>query len=504
MASSCDICCEPFNRTTHTSIECMHSECGFRACKACVRSYIISVSAKAHCMSCKKEWPKNYLVEKLNRSFVGNEYAKLKKKRLLEREISKLPDTMELAKLTKEHKVKEMIEREKCKKYAEQIREVSDLMTKLQMRKNNLNALKDKHSRAAKYHKDQVLGPGVTREEDGGDNKTKFIMSCPSNDCRGFLSEQYRCGLCSNYACPKCLEIIGTDKHADHTCNEDNVKTAQLIRKDTKPCPGCGTRISKIDGCDQMWCVECHTAFSWNSGKIDNGRIHNPHFYQHKRNENNGLIPRAPGDVLCGGLCNIAVLQQNIIAKIQSNFNANANTSGPVQRAATAARSEKHNSVYDLHNLVSHITHHSLPTTRASVDDIQHETLLKNARVSYILGDISKESLASQVYVIENKREQNMELLHIYELISVVGIELFADLANCKKRGKEFETYLDDEVNKYRTLCDYSNKQFVNIGNCYNVKVDHISTAEWKIKRVKTHIGPERKRKSKTQNITTI
>jgi hypothetical protein len=120
------------------------------------------------------------------------------------------------------------------------------------------------------------------------------------------------------------------------------------------------------------------------------------------------------------------------------------------------------------------------------------------------LGDISKESLASQVYVIENKREQNMELLHIYELISVVGIELFADLANCKKRGKEFETYLDDEVNKYRTLCDYSNKQFVNIGNCYNVKVDHISTAEWKIKRVKTHIGPERKRKSKTQNITTI
>ena len=321
-------------------------------------------------------------------------------------------------------------------------------------------------------------------------------MSCPTNECRGFLSEQYRCELCSNYACPKCLEIIGTDKNADHTCNEDNVKTAELIRKDTKPCPGCGTRISKIDGCDQMWCVECHTAFSWKSGKIDNGRIHNPHFYQHKRNENNGLIPRAPGDVLCGGLCSIGVLQNNIVNKIMSQTNRSQTKA--LRRAHGISKIEE--SVYNLHNLVSHITYNSLPTARTSVDDNEYENSLKNKRVSYILGKISKEGLATAVYAIESIREQKLELLHIYELISVVGIELFANLANSKKTGKEFETYLDEEIEKYRTLCHYSNKQFTNISISYNIKVDQIETGLcWKINRVKINIGTEHKTKSKKQ-----
>jgi ribosomal protein S27AE len=61
------------------------------------------------------------------------------------------------------------------------------------------------------------------------------------------------------------------------------VATAELLNKDTKPCPKCGTGIFKIDGCDQMWCTECHCAFNWQTGLLETGHVHNPHFFEFQR-----------------------------------------------------------------------------------------------------------------------------------------------------------------------------------------------------------------------------
>ena len=84
-----------------------------------------------------------------------------------------------------------------------------------------------------------------------------------------------KCGTCS-----KCLEIKGDTQDADHTCDENNVKSAEIIKKDTKACPKCGTRIFKIYGCNQMWCTGCNTAFNWATGAIyaSNAQFHNPHY----------------------------------------------------------------------------------------------------------------------------------------------------------------------------------------------------------------------------------
>jgi hypothetical protein len=133
--------------------------------------------------------------------------------------------------------------------------------------------------------------------------------------------------------CPDCFEIIGHNKEIDHVCKEDNLKSAELIKKETKGCPKCGVRIFKISGCDQMWCTECKVAFSWNTGKIVvDGVIHNPHFYQYMQNNNTGgvgvgvgVAPRNPGDVLCGGLLSIHNLKfiQAHLTKASSVVSAN-------------------------------------------------------------------------------------------------------------------------------------------------------------------------------------
>jgi len=86
-------------------------------------------------------------------------------------------------------------------------------------------------------------------------------------------------------------------KQENHECNADDVATAKLLKSDTKPCPKCSTGIYKIDGCDQMWCTQCHTAFSWKTGELQTN-IHNPHYFEWQRR--NGQNMRNPDDIICG------------------------------------------------------------------------------------------------------------------------------------------------------------------------------------------------------------
>jgi hypothetical protein len=143
-------------------------------------------------------------------------------------------------------------------------------------------------------------------DKEGGAPRREFIMRCPAEDCRGFLSTAYKCGTCEAWACVECHVSMGKEKDAAHTCNPEMVLSAKAIKDETRPCPKCGTRIFKTDGCDQMWCIMegCGTAFSWTSGHIVTGVIHNPHYYEWLRRKEGGSIPREAGDIPCGGMPN--------------------------------------------------------------------------------------------------------------------------------------------------------------------------------------------------------
>jgi hypothetical protein len=79
--------------------------------------------------------------------------------------------------------------------------------------------------------------------------RQEFIKSCPDTNCRGFLSSQWKCGICEKWACNLCHEIKGDARDAVHTCNPETVATVALLQNDTRPCPKCRTGIFKIDGC---------------------------------------------------------------------------------------------------------------------------------------------------------------------------------------------------------------------------------------------------------------
>lgn len=104
----------------------------------------------------------------------------------------------------------------------------------------------------------------------------KYEFKCPYEDCVGFLVnylDNYKCLVCNKVFCKKCLGLLTVN----HECKKEDVESMDEIKKHTKPCPKCASRIFKISGCPQMFCVNCHVGFDWETGKIITTNFHNPH-----------------------------------------------------------------------------------------------------------------------------------------------------------------------------------------------------------------------------------
>ena len=395
--TDCPICCEQFNKSNHKEITCPYQDCNYSACKTCIRTFLLGTTLDPHCMNCKKGWDQQFIINNLNKSFCDKEYKNHRKRLLVDREISKLPETMDAA--DKQKKI--IVEQQKMTVNSKKIKELNKELTELKKENGLIN--------------NKIYN--IRRGHDNNHERRQFIMSCPNNNCRGYLSTQYKCDLCEMFTCPHCLELIGYNKNDPHTCNPDNIASAEMIKKDTKPCPQCGVRIHKIQGCNQMWCTQCKIAFNYVTLKIDTGIVHNPHYYQHLLQVNNGEVPRNPNDILCGGLCTVQAFNYYILGYLRTCVTHNI--------IEQKLYDELHVYITDIHRVISHITYHELPICRENVRTLINT---ESFRIDYILGNITKEELMEKIYRNDNKRKKFNNLLHIYELISVVGIERFKNL----------------------------------------------------------------------------
>jgi hypothetical protein len=510
---TCGVCCEKYNNSTHNRVVCEYAGCGYESCKVCVRTYLLGTTNDPHCMNCKNQWTSKFMVESLNRSYIDNDYKKHRKNLLAEREISRTPELMVLVERTK------LVE--------EETKELHLMMNEFEDLRKMVNTMRIKIG-----EKNMRIFRIRNGEHAEKDERKKFIMPCPGDDCKGYLSSHYKCELCKLYVCPDCFEVIGHNKEdAAHVCKDDNLKSAEMIKKETKGCPKCGVRIFKISGCDQMWCTECKVAFSWNTGKIVvDGAIHNPHFYQYMQNNNAagagvGVAPRNPGDVLCGGLLSIHNLKfiQAHLTKASSivscasnsnefvgllisnsvikNFIQNLKTK-PTRKyvdfnlddvlsnvvlmdefkyilSQTSIFAILNNILANLHRVINHITYVDLENCRRLVRQfLNHDEIT----VQYILNRKSKEDLANAIYKNDNERKKNVEKLNVYELLSVVGIERFNELNEYFKFKSGLTvnlivTFIYEIIkltNEYNQLIEYCNNQLITISYTLGMSVSTI------------------------------
>ena len=373
--SECNVCCERYNLKNHKRIDCPF--CDFNSCRACTQRYITSTSNDAHCMSCKTAWPREFIVDSCTKKFCTTEYKSHREMILLEREKCLLPQTQELVvRRRQEINLRKLIE--ECREEQARLRETQYDMENQLIRLQNGHGLE-------------------TRPQ-----KKTFVRKCPTLDCKGFLGSDWKCELCNVKICSKCNE---PDTGDDHECDPNNVETAKLLAKDTKPCPSCGTMIFKISGCSQMWCPDCHTAFDWRSGVIETGIIHNPHFYEFQRKTGGGQANRNHGDIPCGGAPTVGELV-SFFHPNQRNFNQH----GYYRRTPVEPSSEAETHLMNIHRSMAHCQMFEMPQYR--------DVAVNNAdlRVEYLMDNLSEEEWRKRLQQREKARHKNRDISNLLRM----------------------------------------------------------------------------------------
>lgn len=337
MADVCSICCE--TRLTASRV----AKCPFCAeacCRGCLQRYLLGSQDDPACMFCKNALSREHLEAMLPKSFLAKQYKEHRQQVLLQRETAMVPASMPY--------VEQEVQRRRNEKVLEQMREER---ARLKRKVQELD-------RACHDLERRVSPPLEARRQ--------FVHRCGRANCMGWLSIAWKCSTCEHYTCPDCNADRGLDRSEEHVCDPEMKATMEAIRKDSKKCPGCGQFIQRVEGCAQMWCVECHTAWDYTTGLKINGNIHNPHFYEFQRR--NGPIGRLHNDVPCGGFPHYRELSE---------------ITDPIR--ACRHRAE----LFSMHRLVLHIEDREL---RAYPTETPPDVNLR-LRVQWVLHDIDSEKL---------------------------------------------------------------------------------------------------------------
>lgn len=340
---TCNVCLEEFNKSLRVKIACPFCNAG--TCRQCFQTYLLTLPEEPFCLhpQCGRPLSTDFVNSVTSAAFRNGAYKIHKGKLMTDLERARLPETQ-----TNAERVREAADaKEKdTQEHEENARKLRQLMQRQSILEDRITAANSTEQNYGRRPMAQYMRGHRTRRGESEESSTQrhdFVCPCPGDDCRGFLTTQWNCPLCTAMVCKDCHEIISyknprraqpkpqksgeenqqresdggagsatsedeqpsmdavqaaaeaaqaeqltlTERKNAHQCDPNKVANIQFLKQSSKPCPKCGCPISKIDGCDQMWCTQCNTAFSWTSGNIVTGRVHNPHYFEWLRRTGN-------------------------------------------------------------------------------------------------------------------------------------------------------------------------------------------------------------------------
>jgi len=412
---NCDVCCEKINKTNHKKVECPY--CDLKSCRSCSQKYVLSTFQDPHCMGCKTLWNREFVDSFCTKYFRNTIFRRHREIVLFEREKALMPETQpEVERVLHIRKLRLILADQKAKLIELHNRYQTSDFDQVDSVHPEILTLYRQMENTHRHLEEIRRGSTVIDDE-----PRKFVRQCPMEFCKGFLNEDWFCGLCDQKYCKECSETLTED----HECDPETVKTMKLLNKDSKSCPKCGTVIHKTSGCAQMWCISCHTAFNWRTGEIEMGRIHNPHFIEFKKKT---MMSREHGDIPCGGLPSFRELRESM-------------ASNEILRCAVAIHQvERENMYLDLRPI---------------------DTL--HIRVAYMLNDIDEVEFKRYLQRREKYLDKMRDISNIFEMMSNSGSDLL--------RQYVLEPVRNDEiVDMLHKIIDYGNEVFEIIRTRYNCR----------------------------------
>ena len=487
MASSnceqcCDVCVETFNKSSRKEIPC--ATCDFKLCLSCFEQYQHEHSGlyEVSCMNCKQLWEDQYVRETVPASVVKR-LTGATKKRLRDSEVAYMPETqmyVEYGKGIETIKTKEYVECTKkmneiaLKLAEEEIKpkpdsEVRyDLKRKSQVLKNDAKVLhiyiQNWRQTTYVYHGFKDIIPeelynkrfrtGSPHFVEQKKSEPSVLCPCPAEDCRGFVSRsKHQCGVCDQKVCGKCL--VPVNPNEEHTCQESDIQTAEFVLKTSKPCPKCAARIHKIEGCDQMWCTQCNTPFSYRTGEvIVGGVIHNPHYYEWLRNHRNNTTQEEPALNNCEGLPEAVHVNRHIefVFRNDPQFTR---------------------FVREVHRKCVHYQHIEQRTVRNNED---HTTAFRknlDIRLKWIRNEITDKVFESGLHRRYKQNIVNSRCNQVYDLINTLCSDVFHRLLRENQDSEEIRARYKTE---FTEIFDYANSRFVVLEKIYKNHLPRVAS----------------------------
>lgn len=491
----CIVCYEKTNKSTRFPSTC--PSCSTTLCRECIQVYLLQDENRDPICpntECKKPWTQTFLYDTLTAKFRLGPYKAHREKILFDQQKARLPETQEDARRYKDAleihtPIHEEIRRirgilknlpevasykQALKTYHEETADAWRKMSRDEYSKwrtttyptllntlvnteigkktaesshlSNIHKLYE-NTREADYivnHYGQPYPYAVARAANGAGvatapppkEKRAFIMKCPKSTCEGFLSTQYKCGLCDVQICAHC-HIEKTNE--PHICDPETVETIKQIRKEAKPCPKCAALISKIDGCDQMWCTQCHTAFSWNTGQIETRVIHNPHFFQWMRATGQEVGRRDIPGMACAEVRDFLTTAIHLrIRKIPTLLLEN-----------------------NYRNL-THIREVVLRGIRHDINTYEEDEWRRRLRVQRLVGIINEDDWKDKLQRMEKAHYKQSAWYQLFDMYSGAGLEMFGRI-----RRDSTEEEIQDVVNQLKQIKEYVDNECSQISKLY-------------------------------------
>jgi hypothetical protein len=223
-----------------------------------------------------------------------------------------------------------------------------------------------------------------------------------------------------------------------------------------------------VKNCDQMWCTQCHTAFSWKTGKLENN-VHNPHFYEWQRKNSGGVAPRNPGDIECGRELNhnISVRIQSLTKKHPDLFKSEqkeyTNWSGRKEMRTNNTFSASIIKVCDIIRHVTHNIHIELPT-------FQTDYVVRNQdlRIKYLENSISEDEFKMLIQRNDKKNKKNTEVVQVLQLSNTAVTDIIYRLMDNLENSDAEKHDIDSYLKEIEEIIKYCNDIFRDIGFTYN------------------------------------
>jgi len=410
-------------------------------------------------MSSNLEWNREFINEQFPTSFVNNSYKLKREEICYSVEEARFPQTQ--AEIARDDEFAEiLIKRDLARKEAQK-HFTDNYKEQIEEKKKEILELEN-HWRQSEISKVwQNLNTKVNRGKRFLKSK-KYIKRCLTENCDGCLDDSWKCSLCQAKYCERCREPLNEN---EHTCNEDTVLSISYMEKDSKPCPKCGIQIFKIEGCNHMWCTQCHTSFHWVTGSLMS-RTTNPHYYNWIR-ENHGNLAREEGDIPC---------DEELPTMTSLSRALHHSNCMPTTNPQSSVENNKHNiynAVAHAHRCVNHIRNITLHGSRFN------NTLVDNTdyRKRYLKHEITSEEFKHKIQIRDKAHEKKSSNRLITEMFCAVGVDILIRvdrMPTCTHPTVDnnceiCSNILLNIITEIKSLIQYTNDRYKSNAKLYNM-----------------------------------